>query len=330
MTHLNTLGLSVNARYYVKVNSTDELKHALMFARDRSLPTFIMGEGSNVVFSSDYSGLIIGISLRGIAVTRHGEDAIVEAAAGENWHRLVVYCLDRDLYGLENLSLIPGSVGAAPVQNIGAYGVELKEVLLDVKVLDTDTLMERNLTMAECRFGYRTSIFKESLRNRCVILSVRLKLSGRSKLNQSSGQLRRQLQEMGVHNVDGRSIGAAVCRIRQRRLPDPLEVGNVGSFFKNPIVSSEQYGQLKSDYPGLVGVPDQMGEGTKLRAAWLIDQCDWKNKGVGDAAVSDRHSLVLINKGKAKPSDFLQLAGRIQDSVRRKFNVALELEPTVC
>jgi|TARA_Y100000310_G_C20666887_1_gene808058 UDP-N-acetylmuramate dehydrogenase len=329
MTHLNTLGLSVSSRYYVRVSSIDDLRRALTFAQGKSLPTFIMGEGSNVVFSGDYDGLVIGIALQGIEVTRQDDEAIVTAAAGENWHRLVEYCLQHDLYGLENLSLIPGSVGAAPVQNIGAYGVELKEVLLDVTVLDRDTLLQRNLTMAECQFGYRTSVFKESLRGRCVIISVRLKLTDHSKLNQSYGQVQQELREMGVQNVDGRSISEAVCRIRQRKLPDPSEVGNVGSFFKNPVVSVQQYTELKSDYPDLVGVADQT-EGMKLTAAWLIDQCGLKNEEVGDAAVSNRHSLVLINKGRAEPSDFLQLANRVQVSVRRKFNVSLELEPTIC
>lgn len=328
ITHLNTLGLKVSSRYYVVVNSIDELQRALFFAKEKSLSTFVMGEGSNVVFSGDYGGLIIRISLHGRAVTRHGEEAIVEAAAGENWHQLVVYCLQRDLYGLENLSLIPGSVGAAAVQNIGAYGAELKDVLLDLKVMDTDTRVLRTLTMAECRFGYRTSIFKESLRDRTAITSVRLKLSSHSKLNQSYGQLQQELQEMAVDNVDGHSISEAVCRIRRRRLPDPLEMGNVGSFFKNPVVSLQQYDQLKTDHPDLVAVADH-GE-RKLAAAWLIDQCGWKNKGVGGAVVSDRHTLVLINKGNAKPSDFLRLANRIQVSVRSKFNVALELEPTIC
>lgn len=329
ITHLNTLGLKVSSRYYVEVNSIDELQRALSFAKEKLLSTFVMGEGSNVVFSGDYDGLIIGISLHGIAVTRHGDEAIVEAAAGENWHQLVLYCLQRDLYGLENLSLIPGSVGAAAVQNIGAYGAELKDVLLDLKVMDTDTQVLRTLTMAECRFGYRTSIFKESLRDRTAITSLRLKLSSHSKLNQSYGQLQQELREMAVGNVDGHSISEAVCRIRRRRLPDPSEMGNVGSFFKNPVVSVQQYDQLKTDHPDLVGVADQ-GEGIKLAAAWLIDQCGWKNKGVGDAVVSDRHTLVLINKGNAKPSDFLRLANRIQVSVRSKFNVALELEPTIC
>lgn len=329
LERLNTLGLKIRSKYYVKVSSTEELCSALSFGKEKLLPTFILGEGSNVVFSGDYDGLIIRISLQGIVVTRQGDDAIVEVAAGENWHRLVTYCLDRGLYGLENLSLIPGSVGAAPVQNIGAYGVELKQVLLDVKVLDRDTLQQRVLTGEQCQFGYRTSKFKESLRNQCVIISVRLKLSTHSKLNQSYGQLQQELDQMGIRKVDGRSISEAVCRIRQRRLPDPLEMGNVGSFFKNPVVSAQQYAQLKSNYPDLVGNADQQ-IGVKLAAAWLIDQCGWKNKGVGDAVVSDRHSLVLVNKGQAEPSDFLQLAEQIQASVHSKFNVTLELEPTIC
>jgi len=329
MKHLNTLGLEISSRYFIRVSSSDELRSALTFAKDKSLPVFIMGEGSNVVFSGDYDGLIIGISLLGITVSKHGGKTIVEAAAGENWHQLVTYCLDRDLYGLENLSLIPGSVGAAPVQNIGAYGAELKQVLLDLKVLDRDTLEEHILTKEQCRFGYRTSLFKANAGSRYIVISIRLMLSNQSKLNQSYGQLQQELREMGVQNLDGRSISEAVCRIRQSRLPDPAEVGNVGSFFKNPVVSTEQYARLKANHPNLVGNADQQA-GIKLGAAWLIEQCGWKNKGVGDASVSDRHALVLVNNGKAEPSDFLELADRIQTSVRTKFNVQLELEPTIC
>ena len=329
LAHLNTLGLKVTSRYYVRVSSTEELCTALRFARDKRLPTFILGEGSNVVFSGNYAGVIVGIALKGITVTRRQNTAIVEAAAGENWHELVAYCLNRDLYGLENLSLIPGSVGAAPVQNIGAYGVELKQVLLDLTVLDTDTLAERVLTAEQCQLGYRSSLFKNGSRNRYVIISVRLNLSNQSKLNQSYGQIAQELLEMGVQNINGRSISEAVCRIRKRRLPDPRDIGNVGSFFKNPVVSAQQYSQLKANHPHLVAYTDPH-TGTKLAAGWLIDQCGWKSKGIGDAAVSDRHALVLVNKGNAKPSDFLQLAERIQSSVLRKFDIALELEPTIC
>lgn len=328
LAQYNTLGLDVKCRYFAQVTTREELDEALRFARRESQRLFVLGEGSNVLFRDDFDGLILRMGLKGISLETTEDGAVVTAAAGENWHLLVESCLARGLYGLENLALIPGSVGAAPVQNIGAYGAELEQVLAGVEVIDRESLSAHTMTPGECRFGYRHSIFREEAGAGRVITAVRLRLSNASELNLSYAPVREELAAMGVTEPGGREIAEAVCRIRRRRLPDPARVGNVGSFFKNPVVTAEVAESLRRVHPALPASPTDAG--LKLSAAWLIEQCGLKGSGIGGAAVSDQHALVLVNRGGATPADFLELAEQIRSSVAERFGVGLELEPTLC
>jgi UDP-N-acetylmuramate dehydrogenase len=321
----NYLRLDVKARFFAVADSINAIRSGLQFAHSRDLPVLILGEGSNVVFTEDYRGLVLRISTKGIKLTRDESTAIVEVAAGEHWQDLVTYTLDNELYGLENLSMIPGSVGAAPVQNIGAYGAELRDVLLDLNVLDRQSLTENTLTSEACEFGYRDSIFKGKDRSRYVITSIRLKLARQSRLLTGYGAVQQELQDMQVTEVTGKAIAKAVARIRSQRLPDPAKEANVGSFFKNPLVPAKQYQKLQVSYPDMPGHQD--GDRVKLSAAWLIDQCGLKGTSCGDAVVSTRHSLVLINKGLAKPDDFVKLKNIIQSTVLEHYGLALDVEP---
>jgi UDP-N-acetylmuramate dehydrogenase len=270
---------------------------------------------------------VIKISLQGINLRKDIKETVVEAAAGENWHRLVKFTLARNLYGLENLALIPGSVGAAPVQNIGAYGVELSDVLEGVNVLDRVTAQLQTLSREECELGYRHSIFKTKQSERYIITAIRLKLTEKSRLHTEYGAIRNELQEMGVADVTGQDIYQAVCRVRRRRLPDPEIHANVGSFFKNPIVPSSKYSSLQEQYPEISGTP--FGDRVKVSAAWLIENSQLKGIREGGAQVSEQHSLVLINTGGASPADFLRLKDRIQSTLRDQYGLDLEVEPSV-
>lgn len=322
---VNYLRLDVKASFFVVADSIDAIRSALQFAHSRKLPVLLLGDGSNVVFTDDYPGLVLKISTKGIKLMWNESTAIVEAAAGEHWQDLVAYTLENELYGLENLSLIPGSVGAAPVQNIGAYGAELKDVLHDLRVLDRQSLSEKTLTREACGFGYRDSIFKGKDKDRYVVTSIRLKLARQSRLLTGYGAVERELQNMRVTEVTGKAIAEAVTRIRRERLPDPTVEANVGSFFKNPHIPVEQYRLLRLKYPDMPGYKER--DKVKLSAAWLIDQCGLKGRNCGDAVISPRHSLVLVNKGSATPDDFLKLKDIIQSRVHEHYGLDLEVEP---
>ena len=321
----NYLHLDVKARFFSSADSIDAIRSGLQFAQSEKLPVLVLGEGSNIVFTSDYPGLVLKISTTGIRVTPSDSTAIVEVAAGEHWQDLVSYTLEHGLYGLENLSMIPGSVGAAPVQNIGAYGAQLQDVLLDLKVMDRQSLTESTLTSEACGFGYRDSIFKGKDKDRFVVTSIRLKLDCQSKLLVGYGAIEQELQNMQIGETTGAAIAKAVARIRKKRLPDPSAEANVGSFFKNPLVPAEQYQRLLETFPDMPGNRD--GDKVKLSAAWLIDQCGLKGTSCGDAVVSSLHSLVLINKGHATPDDFVKLKDMIQSKVHEHYGLDLEVEP---
>jgi UDP-N-acetylmuramate dehydrogenase len=321
----NYLHLDVNARFFMEADTIDAIRSGLQFAQSRDLPVLVLGEGSNVVFTSDYSGLVLKISIPGMKASWSESSAIVEVGAGEQWQQLVSYSLENQLYGLENLSMIPGSVGAAPVQNIGAYGAELKDVMQDLKVLDRESLTERVLTRAECGFDYRDSVFKGKYKNRFIVTSIRLKLQPQSRLLTDYGAIEQELKRMQVPKVTGEAIAEAVTRIRQRRLPDPSKEANVGSFFKNPLVSSKRYQGLKETHPDMPGTIN--GDRVKLSAAWLIEQCGLKGASCGDAFVSPRHALVLVNRGRATPDDFVELKSIVQSRVLEQYALNLEVEP---
>jgi len=320
----NTFRLPARARELALLESPDDLPALL----DTRLPVMILGGGSNTLFVDDFDGRIIVNRLGGIDSEVLDRDRVlVTAAAGEDWHGLVRWSLDRGLWGLENLALIPGRVGAAPMQNIGAYGVELAHCLDAVEVLDRSDGRRRWLAAADCGLGYRDSRFKSSEPERFVILAIRveLKLDGLPVLEYPS-----LLDELARHGhpspEDPRTVAAAVIRVRKRKLPDPDLLANAGSFFTNPVVPDRRARELLERHPGLPHWPDAPGH-TKLSAGWLIDQLGWRGRSVGDATVFERHALVLVNRGQARGDDLLKLARDIRDSVAEHYGIELEPEP---
>lgn len=326
LQHLNTFRVTAHAGYFAEITGVDQLKEALAFARERNLPYMLIGQGSNLLFREDYPGLIIELNIRGREVIREtAEHATVTARCGEIWHDFVLWTLEQGFFGLENLSLIPGTVGAAPVQNIGAYGVELGDFLEEVQVLDTDSGRLATFSNADCRFGYRDSIFKHQAGKRYVICSVTLKLLKQPRLNLTYPSLKAELEHLAEADITPQLVSDTVSRIRQSKLPDPKTIGNAGSFFWNPVIPRARFDQLQRDFPGIVGYA--AGNGVKVPAAWLIEQAGWKAWREGDVGVHDEHALVLVNHGSATGRELYDLAMKIQASVKAKFGI--ELEPEV-
>lgn len=326
----NTFGIEASAKYFVEVESTNELKEILTDSALKTLLLLVLGGGSNMLLTQDFDGLVIHIKIKGITVIKEDENHIwVEAGAGEVWHQFVLYCIENGYAGVENLSLIPGSVGAAPMQNIGAYGVEIKEVFDSLKALHIETLEEKIFDNAECKFGYRESVFKHEVKGQYIITSVVFKLNKKPSFNTSYGAIDAELQAMGVdkNNLTIRDISTAVINIRSSKLPNPAEIGNAGSFFKNPVVSAEKVAELKEKHPDMPAYPS--GENTKLAAGWLIEQCGWKGFREDDYGVHAKQALVLVNYGHAKGGDVYNLSTRILQSVKEKFGVDLEREVNI-
>jgi len=325
----NTLGLPARGRYCCHAESAEDLREALAFAAAGNHPTLLLGGGSNVVLTRDFPGLVLRIALKGIELIADKPDhCLLRAEAGEDWPSLVEYCLLRDYFGLENLSLIPGTVGAAPVQNIGAYGVELRERLESLQALDRATGQLVRFSNQECGFSYRNSVFKQEHRDQYIISSVTLRLDRQPAPVTTYGAVEQELKAMGVKKITPDSVSRAVCNLRRRKLPDPAVLGNAGSFFKNPLVSSEVFGRLKSRNKDLVAHPasDNL---VRLSAGWMIDHLGWKGIRRGTVGVHTEHALVLVNYGGASAEEVLHLAGEIQLSVREAFDLDLEIEPRV-
>lgn len=323
---LHTFGLDFHCRYFTEANSIAELQSALSFANESSLPFLILGGGSNLLPTNDFEGLVIRIANRGIALLEETSDTVlIGVQAGENWHELVIQCLKKGWFGIENLSLIPGSVGAAPMQNIGAYGVEVKQVIEHVHYYDLGKKEMKILSNAECRFGYRESIFKQELKDKAVIWQVDFRLSKQPSAKMEYGDIKAVLDGKGLLNPTPKDVSDAVIQIRQSKLPDPAEIGNAGSFFKNPVVDVAIYNVLKENYPEAPSYP--AGDGlVKIPAGWLIEKAGWKGKTIGNYGVHARQALVLVNYGGAKGSDIYQLAKDIQADVLAKFGVELQME----
>ena len=326
---LNTFGIRARARELWRVRSPDDLDAALRALRDAGAQApFVLGGGSNVLFVGDVARPVLHVAIPGLRVLEDdGTSAVVEAGAGESWDGLVGWALDRGLAGLENLSLIPGTVGAAPIQNIGAYGVELRERLHAVDAIDASTGMRRRFDVAECAFGYRDSVFKRSEGRDWIVVAVRLRLSRDAPLRLDYGEIRDELRAAGVSAPSAADVAQAVRRIRRRKLPDPAVLGNAGSFFKNPLVAPALAAALAAREPGLPAWP--AGDRVKLSAAWMIERCGWKGYRDGDAGVHAAHALVLVNHGASDGLALLGLARRIRDSVRERFGVEIEPEPVV-
>jgi UDP-N-acetylmuramate dehydrogenase len=269
------------------------------------------------------------VNLKGKSlVSSKQNEYVVRASAGEVWHEFVMYCLEHNYNGLENLSLIPGSVGASPMQNIGAYGVEIKDTFRQLTALNIDTLEIETFDHAACEFGYRESVFKRRLKNKYVILSVEFNLYSNAPVNTTYGAISKELEAMGISDPKARDVSNAVINIRRSKLPDPAVIGNAGSFFKNPEIPADKHQQLQTDFPGIVSYALDNGN-FKLAAGWLIESCGWKGKSYGDAGVHKLQALVLVNYGNAKGSEIFDLSGKIIESVKEKFGVVLEREVNV-
>lgn len=327
LQHLNTFGLAARAHRYLRVTDASQLERLQADASLAALPRFVLGGGSNVLLTRDVEALVLHMAIPGRAILgEEGDRVLVRAGAGENWHAFVDYTLAQGLGGLENLSLIPGTVGAAPIQNIGAYGLEIKDVFDSLTVFDPALGARRTMRGADCRFGYRDSIFKHAEGSNLIVLDVTFALPRPWRPNLRYAELANELEAAGVTDPTPRQVSDSVVAIRRRKLPDPAHIGNAGSFFKNPVVTSAQCAALLALHPQLVHHRQPDGS-EKLAAGWLIDQCGWKGKGMGAAGVYPRQALVLVNNGGATGTEVLALARAIQDDVMNRFGVALEPEP---
>lgn len=323
----NTFGLDARARAYAEVTSLSVLAAICSDSSLSALPRLVLGGGSNIVLTRDFPGLVLHMRMKGIDIAAENDDVtLVRAAAGENWHEFVLWTLEHGLGGLENLSLIPGNVGAAPIQNIGAYGVEAKDYIDSLRAYDFQSGTIITLNNADCLFGYRDSIFKQELQGRVIVLEVTFALPKKWQANVGYADVARKLEEGGISEPSAQDISAAVVAIRSAKLPDPALIGNAGSFFKNPVVNASQHAALQSTFPGLVSYK-QPGAAYKLAAGWLIDQCGWKGRAKGAAGVYEKQALVLVNLGGATGADIICLAEAIQKDVFERFGVQLEPEP---
>lgn len=324
-----TLALTCSAQRLATVTDEQEIIAALRLANQLGVQPLILGEGSNVVLATDSVGFVVHIASSGKRLIGDDEDYYyLEVAAGENWSELVDYCVAKNYYGIENLALIPGSVGAAPVQNIGAYGVELREFLHELSYVDSSSLTAHTLSTQDCQFGYRDSIFKHDLRERAVITSVTLRLTRKARLNLSYAGVEHELHTAGGA-ANAQHLRDAVVRIRRRKLPDPARLPNVGSFFKNPIVDKNALKELRQQYPRLVYYRLENNRQFKLAAGWLVEQAGWKGYRANNVGVHHEQALVLVNYGGASGKEILGLAAEIQASVSSKFSIKLEIEPRV-
>jgi len=325
---LNTFGIDASAKLLVEVRSREELNEVIRDPKLSGETKLVLGGGSNILLKGNVDGLVVLNKLEGIERTKEDEQNVwIKANAGVVWHRLVLDVLSKNLGGIENLSLIPGCVGAAPIQNIGAYGVELKDVFHELEAMDIQTGENRIFSLADCEFGYRLSVFKNIYKNRFVITSVTLRLTKNHKLNTTYGAIEQELQKMGVTTPDIHTVSQAVINIRSSKLPDPAKIGNAGSFFKNPEVPKEVYDRLKERFPEMVAYPAK--EKMKLAAGWLIEQCGWKGNVLGHVGMHKQQALVLVNYGGATGAELVAHALRVQSSVKEKFGVELEMEVNI-
>lgn len=325
----NTFGLDVKADFFSEVQSVDELKVILSNAELKKQEQLILGGGSNILFTTNFHGLVIHNCLKGIEVVNEDDQYVyVKSASGEIWHDLVLYTIEQGWGGLENLSLIPGSVGASPMQNIGAYGVETKDSFQELEALDLETLELHKFDFEACKFGYRESIFKQELRNRYFITSVTFRVSKNPVINISYGAISQQLQAHGIVTPTIKDVSDAVIAIRRSKLPDPKILGNAGSFFKNPEIAAVDFEKLHLQFPTLVAYALPSGN-YKLAAGWMIEQCGWKGKRVGETGAHRDQALVIVNYGYATGTQIQELAMEIRNSVHEKFGVWITPEVNI-
>jgi UDP-N-acetylmuramate dehydrogenase len=322
----NTFGIEVMAKYFAAFKNTDVLAEILENKNEHKL---ILGGGSNILFTKNFDGLVLKNEIASIEKIYEDDVYVyVRAGAGVGWHELVLYCINNNFAGVENLSLIPGSVGASPMQNIGAYGVEIKDVFHELEAYSIADKKLLTFSKNDCAFGYRESIFKNKYKGQFVITSVTFQLNKNPTYNTSYGAIETELEKMGVQSLSIKAISDAVINIRQSKLPDPKQIGNAGSFFKNPTIQNTQFEKLKNEFPNIVGYG--VGENEKkLAAGWLIEQCGWKGYRKGDAGCHEKQALVLVNYGNAIGEEILQLSENIIDSVKLKFDVILQREVNI-
>jgi len=323
----NTFRIDIKARYFSTFTNTDELDE--LTTHHSQLTRFILGGGSNILFTKDYDGLVLKNEIKEIAIQHEDAEHIyVKAGAGENWHQFVLHCIHHNWAGVENLSLIPGNIGASPIQNIGAYGVELENVFLSLEAYHLQEKKVHTFTVADCEFGYRDSVFKNRYKDQFAILSVTFRLRKKPIYHVSYGAITEELEKMGVKEFSIKAVSQAVINIRSSKLPDPEKIPNSGSFFKNPEVSATKYEELKIKSPGIVAYPLTKGT-VKLAAGWMIEQCGWKGYRKGDAGCHAKQALVLVNYGNATGKEIYDLSEEILQSVNEKFGVILEREVNV-
>lgn len=323
----NTFGIDAKARFFISIDSVEKLKTVLSLEQFKSAKKLFIGGGSNLLLLNDFDGLVIKIEISGIdKVTETENGVILKAGAGVIWHDFVMYCVDNRFYGVENLSLIPGTVGAAPMQNIGAYGVEIKDVFESLEALNTSTLEVETFNLEKCRFGYRESIFKHEAKDKYVILNVSFNLQKNGNLNLEYGAIKDTLSQMQISNPTLKEVSEAVISIRKSKLPDPSEIGNSGSFFKNPEIPKTRFEKLKEKYPNAPSYPVNENL-VKVPAGWLIEQAGWKGHREGNVGVHARQALVLVNYGGGTGIEIKALAEKIQKSVFEKYGI--EINPEV-
>lgn len=326
----NTFGVEAIAKYFAVASNQDEVREILNWTKENNQKILLLSGGSNMLIVNDWDGLALKIEMHGIEIVESNEDeAIVKVNSAEVWNDFVQWCIERDLGGLENLSLIPGRAGTAPIQNIGAYGVEIKDTMTELTALEIATGQLRTFTNEQCKFGYRDSVFKNELKGQYLILDVSFKLTKKNhKLHTEYGAIRNELAQMGIDKPTIKDVAQAVIKIRQSKLPDPKKIGNSGSFFKNPIIDQKLFDELKLKFPEIVGYPSG-DDKVKVAAGWLIENAGWKGKRFGDAGVHKDQALVLVNHGNATGKEIYDLSEKIIQDIFEKYNIHLEREVNV-
>lgn len=326
----NTFGVEVSAKYFAEIKSLDQLTQILRNTSVQKFKMLFLGGGSNVLFTQDFDGVVLQLNLKGISEKiLNDNEVLVTSQAGENWHEFVQFCLDKDYGGLENLSLIPGNVGTSPMQNIGAYGTEIKDTFVSCKVLNLETLVVEEFNHEKCDFGYRESIFKREGKEKYVILEVTFKLTRKEHLIKTEyGAIQSELKNLEIENPTIQEVSQAVINIRQSKLPDPKVIGNAGSFFKNPSIPMTQFLEVQKTDPEMPHY--HQGDLVKIPAGWLIEQCGWKGKQIGNVASHELQSLVIVNKtGLATGKEIYDFSTMIIESVKEKFGIELEREVNI-
>jgi UDP-N-acetylmuramate dehydrogenase len=328
LKNFNTFGVEAKATFFAEINNPDELVELFMDPKWQQTSRLVIGGGSNLLLITDFDGLVIRMNIRGIEHRINHNEVFVEAGAGEVWNDLVNFCVQRGYAGLENLSLIPGSVGASPIQNIGAYGVELKDVFHSCRAFEIATGKFKTFSKADCGFGYRESVFKNELKGQYIIVSVKFDLSLIPNVNLRYGAIEQELTNRGITTPTIKDVSTVVSHIRVAKLPDPSTIGNAGSFFKNPVITVAEFEPVKNKFPEVVNYP--AGDGfIKLAAGWLIEQCGWKGKVVGNTGTWKNQALVLVNHGGATGQEVYNFSSQIIDSVYTKFGVSLQREVNI-